>query len=115
MRTVEVRREDGQLVCTAELANNPFTRMRGLLGRRELPAGQGLLIEPCNSVHMVFMRFPIDVVYIDKDGVVVKAVEDLKVNRFSAGGRKARSTLELPVGTIREAGITPGDRLTIIR
>lgn len=116
MRNVEIRRaEDGRLVCTAGLANNPLSRMKGLLGKKELPEGQGLLIEPCNSVHMVFMRFALDVVYIDKQDTVVKAVENLKPNRFSAGGRKAHAALELPTGTIAAAEIAAGDRLTIAR
>jgi uncharacterized protein len=115
MRVVEVRRSDGTLLCEAELANNPFSRMRGLLGRKELAARRGMLIEPCNSVHMMFMRFPIDVVYLDRDDAVLKTVRELKPYRFSMGGRKAKSALELPAGTISETGLAPDERLSISR
>jgi len=81
------------------------------MGRRELPAGNGLLIDPCSSIHMFFMRFPIDVVFLDRDGTVVKIVHAIKPWRVAmgAGGKKA---LELPAGTAAAAGIEPGDQLT---
>jgi uncharacterized protein len=113
LKKVEIRREDGSLLCKADHANRPISRMKGLLGRKGLEVGTGLLLDPCNSVHMVFMRFPIDVIYLDKQGAVVKAVPNLKPYRFSAGGRRAKRTLEVPTGTIEQAGLLPGERLSV--
>ena len=61
-----------------ELAESFFDRLRGLMLRKNLPEGRGLLLAPCNSVHMGFMRFSIDVVYLDKDFRVKKIVRKLR-------------------------------------
>jgi uncharacterized membrane protein (UPF0127 family) len=87
-----------------------FSRMRGLLGRRELPAGEGLLIRPAPSVHTFFMRFPIDVVFLNRDGEVLKVCEDVRPWR-AAAARRAHSTLELAAGEARRRGIAVGQRL----
>ena len=86
MKRVQVQREDGSSLCTAEVATSMWSRMRGLLGRRSLDEGAGLLIDPCSSIHMFFMRFPIDVVYLNKEDVVVKHAT-VPIWRMSAGGR----------------------------
>jgi uncharacterized membrane protein (UPF0127 family) len=70
------------------------------------------MIQPCSSVHTHFMRFPIDVLYLSDENVVVK-VAMMKVFRFSMGGKGARKVLELPYGSAEEAGIQVGDRLTV--
>jgi uncharacterized protein len=113
MKTVNISLADGSLLCTAEVADNLRTRGVGLLGRRGLSEKQGLLIQPCTSVHTVFMRFPIDVVYLDAEGLVVKSVQDMRAFRFSLGGKGAKRVLELPSGALAQAGVAPGDRLTI--
>jgi uncharacterized membrane protein (UPF0127 family) len=86
--------------------------MRGLLGREGLDDAEGLLIRPTNSVHMFFMRFAIDVVFLDRDLVVRKVVEALRPWRMT-GCRGARAALELPAGTAGRRGITVGERLTL--
>ena len=104
--------EEG-LVCEAEVAENPWTRGWGLLGRRGLPEGRGLWIRPCKSVHTFFMRFTIDVVYLTKDGQVCKVCPKVRPFRFSSGGRKAYSVLEAPGGSLERWGITVGDTLSM--
>ncbi len=89
-------------------AANPWTRFIGLLGRGGLAEGAGLHIVPCSSVHMFFMRFALDIIYLDRSLRVVKVVERLKPWRLSAG-RGAHSALELPAGTVRRTGTGPGD------
>ncbi len=93
-------------------ARNPWTRFIGLLGRGGLAEGTGLHIVPCSSVHMFFMRFALDIVYLDSALRVVKTVERLEPWRLSAG-RGAHSTLELPVGTVQRTGTRPGDQFEI--
>ena len=111
-RTVVLTRDgDGAGVCSrCKVADTMLTRMRGLLGRKELPPGDGMLIRPSPSVHTFFMAFPIDVVFLDRDGKVLKVREDLRPWR-TAGCRRAHSTLELAAGEARRHGIAVGDRL----
>lgn len=97
-----------------ELANSGKTRNKGLLGRDGLEPGGGLWIVPCEAIHMFFMRFPIDVVYLDKNKRVVKIVPELKPWRISAS-IKAHSVLELPAGKASETGTEPGDEIEIRR
>jgi uncharacterized membrane protein (UPF0127 family) len=108
---VAIRREEGTIVCErCLLAETALTRMRGLLGRRELPSGEGILLRPASSVHMAFMRFPIDAVFLDRDLRVVKIAADLRPWR-AAGSRGAKAVLELPAGEAKKRGLTAGDRL----
>jgi uncharacterized membrane protein (UPF0127 family)/CheY-like chemotaxis protein len=90
-----------------------MSRMRGLLGRRELPAGDGLLLQPAPSIHTAFMRFPIDAVFLGRHRDVVKLVADLPAWRTSSA-RHAHSVLELAAGEISARGIELGDRLDLV-
>ena len=92
-------------------ADTLWSRGVGLLGRKALADDEGLHIVPCGSVHMFFMRFPLDIVYLDRDLRVVKTVERLKPWRVSAA-RGAKSVLELPAGTIARTRTERGDQLT---
>ena len=85
-------------------------RMRGLLGRAGLEPDQGLLIPRTSSIHMFFMRFPIDAVFLDRELRVKKVVADLGPWKV-AWARGARSVLELPAGAAARAGIEAGSRL----
>lgn len=92
------------------LAETALTRMRGLLGRRELPTGDGILLKPASSVHMAFMRFAIDAVFLDADLRVVKIAADLRPWR-AAAARGAKSVLEIASGESARRGLSVGDRL----
>ena len=110
---MEIRLEDqdGRTVCErCVLADGPLTRMRGLLGRRALPSGEGLLLRPAGSIHTLFMRFPIDAVFLDGERRVVKVVAGLRPWR-AAAGRGARAVLELPAGEAGRRGVRAGDLL----
>lgn len=111
-RHVTIRNESqGTELATAELRDSIVGRTVGLLGRSTLDQGDGIVISPCSSVHMFFMRFPLDVVYVDKERRVVKAVTDLKPWRVSFGGKGAHAAIELPVGAVAASGTRPGDQL----
>src|SRR4051794_41621640 len=86
--------------------------MKGLLGRRSLPNGQGILLKPASSVHMAFMRFAIDAVFLDRDMRVVKIAADLKPWR-AAGARGSKSVLEIAAGEAAQRGLSGGDRLAV--
>ena len=83
-----------------------FDRLRGLLGSPPPAPGHALLITPCASVHTAFMRYPIDVVFVDRHGCILKVVEALPPWRAAACWR-ARHTLELAAGEARRVGLVP--------
>jgi uncharacterized membrane protein (UPF0127 family) len=108
-----LRGEDNIVVCGRCLvADTPFVRMRGLLGRKKLEPNEGLLLTPCSSIHTWFMSFAIDVVYLDSDLTVLGIREGVKPWRMT-GWRGARSVLELPAGACEQKGLRPGDRLEL--
>jgi uncharacterized membrane protein (UPF0127 family) len=105
------RAADGAVVCErCEIPKSAFGRMRGLLGRDGLAPGSGMLIDRAPSVHMFFMRFSIDVVFLDRDRNVVGVRHRLRPWRV-AGARRAVAALELPGGRAAAAGVEKGDRL----
>ena len=109
-----MRNGDGGVVCErCKLAATPPSRMKGLLGRRALAQDEGILLRPAGSVHTAFMRFPIDVVFVDRDLVVPKVVEHLPPWR-AARARHARAALELAAGEASRRGLRPGDRLELV-
>jgi hypothetical protein len=101
------------LVSRCVVASHPLRRVIGLLNRRSLSEDEGLLITPCNNIHTWFMRFPIDVAFLDADGDVVKIVHCLPPFRARACWGKACSVLELPAGRLAQTGTDVGDRLVM--
>lgn len=114
----EVRRvetEEGREVAArVEVAGSFLRRGLGLMLRGELPPGHGLMITPCNSIHMFFMRFPLDVAFLDRDGRVLRVLHGIRPWRVSSIVRGARSVLELPAGTLSAAGVEPGTVLRLV-
>jgi uncharacterized membrane protein (UPF0127 family) len=106
-------RSDSTLAGHVALCDTAWTRFRGLMLQRSLPAGHGLLLSPCGSVHTALMLFAIDVIYLDKQGKIVKLVPNLQPFRISFGGWSAHSTIELPAGTLAKLDIRTGDVLRI--
>jgi uncharacterized membrane protein (UPF0127 family) len=109
---VTVRGAGGQIVC--ERCRVPETirgRMRGLLGRSELPAGEGVLLRRVSGIHTLFMRFVIDAVFLDREQVVVAIDSEVPPWRF-ASQRRARAVLELAAGEGARRGVRVGERLT---
>ena len=96
----------------AEIADTLWTRFRGLMARspESFPPGSGLLIDPCSSIHMFFMRFPIDVLYLNREDRVVRVQPNIKPWRVGPlRTRGARYVIELPAGTIERTGTRVGD------
>jgi uncharacterized membrane protein (UPF0127 family) len=104
----------GSVVCTEGVLANTFrTRLFGLLGRKGLKEGAGLLIKPSSGVHTFGMSFPIDIVSLDKHNRVVGVFENTGAWTIRGLSLKTRSVLELPVGRIQACRIEPGDVLTL--
>lgn len=100
MRTVRVinRTRDSVLADKAELADNYWTRFMGLMGRRELPAGTGLVLKPGGGIHMWFMRIPLDVIHVDKHDRVTHVLRGIKPWRFGPLFVGSKLAIELPAG-----------------
>jgi hypothetical protein len=111
LRVLNVTR--GTILATRlEAAHSSTTRRKGLLGREGLSPGEGLWIAPCESVHTFFMRFPIDLVYLDRKNRIKKVRSAVGPWRMSAC-LSAHSILELPAGTIRDTCTERGDLVEI--
>lgn len=100
------------LAATAQVADTSATRRTGLLKHTHLDPGDGLWIKPCESVHTFFMKFAIDLVYLDRKLKVRKVRHAVPPWRLSAC-LTAHSILELPAGTAKQTGTEAGDELVI--
>jgi uncharacterized membrane protein (UPF0127 family) len=109
---VTVRVHD-RVVCERCLvADRPWARMRGLLGRSSLPRGEAILLRPAASIHTFFMRFPIDVVFVDENSRVIRIAHRLEPWR-TAAKRSAAAVLELAAGECERRGLHEGDELQL--
>jgi uncharacterized protein len=111
---IKVRNETRQTVLAdhADVANTSAKRRTGLLKHERMEPGEGLLITPCASVHTFFMKFPIDLVYIDKKRKVRKVRHAVPAWRMSAC-LTAHAIIELPAGTVERTRTAAGDQLAI--
>jgi uncharacterized membrane protein (UPF0127 family) len=108
-----VRQQGGEVVCErCVVADSIWLRTKGLLGRASLPDGEGILLRPGSSIHMFFMRFPIDAVFLDRELRVLGVAADLKPWRM-ASKRGAKAVLELPAGTCERRGVREGNLLVL--
>jgi uncharacterized membrane protein (UPF0127 family) len=115
MREVALHRTDGGIVCErCRIADKPWTRMRGLLGRTGLARDEGLLLRPAGSVHTAFMRFPIDAVFLDRELRVVHVARSLPPWR-AAGKRGAKLVVELAAGECSRRDVQVGDALQLVQ
>lgn len=106
-------RTRGNVVCEqTEIADTPWLRLRGLLGRDSLDPGHGMLIEPAPSIHSAFMRFEFDAVFLDRGLQVIKISERIPPWR-ARSAKHSRSVLELAAGEIERRGVQIGDILVV--
>jgi uncharacterized protein len=114
-RAYELRNErNGQVVARTIIpAFESSARRKGLLGRDSLADGSAMIIAPTNAIHTFWMRFPIDVLFVRRDGFVVKVHERLAPWRAAVGPR-AYAVIELPAGTLRRGDVKVGDGLTLV-
>lgn len=94
-------------------ARTAWSRMVGLLGHASLPVGDGLLLAPAWSIHTWFMRFPIDVVFLDRERRVLRVFPALGPWRLVSGTRRAHTVLEFGAGTLERVPLVPGDLVSI--
>jgi uncharacterized membrane protein (UPF0127 family) len=111
MKTSVLRKNGDILVPTIEVAEHWHQRMRGLLGRTKIDDDSGMHIVPCNGIHTFFMKFPLDLVFLNRSLEVVKIERDVKPWRTVAGGRGAWSVVELAAGSMN-GQLSVGDKIT---
>lgn len=99
---IELTSETGDSI-RCRVARTFWTRLKGLMGEPGLPPGEGLLIRPCNSIHMFFMRFAIDVVFLDRDLRILKSIRDLAPGSLVGSIPGAFQVLEVAAGTLPES------------
>ena len=107
-----VRDTAAVLATTVEVAFESEARKRGLLGRASLASGHALVIAPCSGVHTFGMQFPIDVVFVAKDGRIVKIRHDMPAGRLAAA-LTAFATIELAAGAARNVGLETGQTIEV--
>jgi hypothetical protein len=111
MRYVITNERTGEVVSgNAVLAANPLTRMKGLLGRSSMPSSEAIILRPASSIHTLFMRFGLDIIYVDRENQILKVVRDLAPFRFSSA-RGAMSVIEMAAGATGGHDLRAGDRL----
>jgi uncharacterized membrane protein (UPF0127 family) len=107
-----VNRTKGTTIATnASKAANFLARGRGLMMAPPLPEGGGLVLDPCGSIHMFFMRYPLDILFLDKERKVVFMYKGIKPWRLGRVVRNAKMALELPEGTIEQSNTEVGDHV----
>jgi len=113
VRFVAVRNLDRgvELGTRVRVADRWWPRLRGMIGRPAPGTGEGLLLSPCRGVHMHWMRYPLDIVFVDSDGHVVALYHGLRPWRFSKTHKDAECAIELPTGTLRDTRTEAGDRI----
>lgn len=115
MRRIVVRnRTRGTVVAEdAELASSWFARLRGLIGRAGLRPGEGLVIDPCSSIHTFFMAFPIEVLFVDEGNRVLRATQPVAPWHIGPIQPGARYVVELPAGAVSASQTACGDELEL--
>ena len=113
MKTAKITYKSNHAVADrCKIAESALSRMIGLLNRKNLQEGEGLLIVPCKQVHTLFMQFAIDAIFLTRDNEIIDIAE-LRPWRVSRFYFKAHKVLETPLGTAKKLGLAPGDRLEL--
>jgi hypothetical protein len=105
--------KDTLLAEDAQVADTFFKKASGLLGKKEFSKGQALILRRCNCIHTFFMRFPIDVVFVDKNNRIIKTLANFKPFRISGIYFRANLVIELPYGTLGASATSVADILSI--
>lgn len=114
MRVINLTRNK-ELAHTVIMADSFLARFKGLMGRPGLAPGWCLVLKPCRAVHTMFMRFAIDILFVDRKGMVVRTVAGLPPFRLSGAVRDAHLVIEFSAGTLAPSGTSAGDKIIITK
>lgn len=106
-------RENKILAQNITVADGLWSRMKGLLGKKRLSKGDGLLLSPCTSVHTFFMKFPIDVIFLDRNNKVIRLYKNLKPNRLTQIHFRAKKAIEFSAGMANKWKLAEGHTLKL--
>jgi len=109
---IENRTRKTMLGSNVRLVTGWWGRFRGYMGHTEPPPGEGILLIPCDAVHTFWMRFDLDILFVDPHGEVLQVVRSMRPWKWTRRVRGARSVLEVPAGIIDGSSTQVGDRLT---
>jgi len=104
---------DVAIARQVEVARSFWSRGKGLIGRKSLPADYGMVIRPCSSIHMFFMSIPLDVLYLDRQGRVIRVLSEIKPWRIGPIVPRGKWVIELPAGTAARTGTQVGDTVRV--
>lgn len=110
-KTIKIRKGNEVIIPNCRVADDFLSRFKGLMGQTSVPADGALFFPRCNSIHTFFMRMPIDVVFVDRNGMVQEVVASLAPWRMLIPRRHVKHTLELGAGQAKRLGIERGVRL----
>ena len=113
MEKAVIKKDEAVLIRSAEIASGFWERFRGLMFAQSIPDNYGLLIKPCNQIHMLNMKFPLDIIYLSKDGTIVQIDENMRPWTIGRTVKNAASVVEVNAGTCARCGIAVGDLLTV--
>lgn len=105
------KRTGANIASRAKIAKSFLAKAVGLLLKKSFEHGEGLVFERCNGVHTLFLRFELDLIYVNKEKIVTKVIENFPKGKFSPFAFKASDLIELPAGTIKNTGTMIGDQL----
>ena len=107
-------RNGRELASNVIVADSLLKRLKGLLGKESMQSGEGLWIKPCMSIHTLAMKFPIDVIFLNRKKRVIAIVKNIRPNRCTGLYPRAASVLELGAGTIQATATEIGDEIEIL-
>ncbi len=113
MEKAILRKGDLMLIPDLDVTASFLERFRGLMFTSSIPDSYGLFIRPCNQIHMMNMKFPLDVIYLDEDGTILHMDENIQPWRIGKTVRQAAGVVEVNAGTCARLGLETGDKLTI--
>lgn len=113
MKKAIVKKDDLVLIRNVDVADGFWERFRGLMFAQSIPDNYGLLIKPCNHIHMMNMKFPLDIIYLSEDNTIVQIDENMRPWKIGKTVKKAKSVVEVNAGTCACIGINVGDRLNV--
>lgn len=113
MEKAIIKKDGAGIICNADIAKNFWERFRGLMFAQSIPDSYGLLIKPCRQIHMMNMKFPLDVIYLSDDGTVVDIDEDIHPWKIGHTVKESACVIEVNSGTCARRGICVGDRLSV--
>lgn len=113
MEKAILRKGDAVLIPDMDVTESFLERFQGLMFTQSIPDSYGLLIRPCNQIHMMNMKFPLDVIYLSEDGTILHIDEDIHPWKIGKTVKKAVGVVEVNSGTCARLGLETGDKLTI--